>query len=104
IIWPSTRGVSTLDTANIIRAVVLNAFSRASVVAIEAASHGFLLPDDPLPRLIQINANRRLFDPLGISQAEDTELLVAAKDLVRVAIARDSGKIDFKNHLPAAQL
>jgi hypothetical protein len=82
----------------------MNAFSRASQVAIEAASHGFLLPDDPLPRLNQINDNRRLFDPLGITPAEDSELLVAATDLIRVAIARDTGKLSFQDHLPAAQL
>lgn len=104
VAWLPVAGASRLDSAYAIRAVIVNAFARASQVAAEAASHGFLLPDDPMPRLNELNARRRLFDPIGITAIEERELLVASMDLIKVAIARDAGKITFQEHRPAAQL
>lgn len=104
IAWTPLNGATKLALSQVIRSVILNAFNRASQVAVEAASNGFRLPDDPIPRFTEINSARRLFEPLSISPEEDAELLDASLDLIKVAIARDAGKISFKKHLPAAQL
>lgn len=104
IAWDAVKDASSLDIAYSIRAAILNAFTRASQVAVEASSRGFLLPDDPVPRFMQINASRMIFDPIAISEREDQELLTASTNLIRVAIARDAGKISFQEHKPAAQL
>ena len=102
--WPSLSGIDRLTAISTIRAEVLNAFSRASQVAVEAASDGFLLPDDPLPRFSSLNAVRQLFDPIAVSAEESSALLSSSIDLVRVAAARDAGTVSFEHHLPALQL
>jgi hypothetical protein len=104
VAWSSVQGTPTLDVAYSIRSSVLNAFARATAVAAEAASRGFLLPDDPSPRFQQINADRKIFEPIVITPAEDKELLTASIDLIKVAAARDAGKVSFLQHRPAAQL
>ncbi len=104
VAWNPVTGATTLDIAYSIRSAVLNAFTRASEVAVEASGRGFLLPDDPLPRFQEINSNRRLFDGIGLSPEEDRDLLSASVDLIEVAVARDAGRISFLQHRPAAQL
>lgn len=104
IAWSGATGVPTLDVAYAIRAAVMNAFSRATEVAAEAASRGFLLPDDPSPRFKELNSARRIFEPIVVTPEEDRELLTASIDLIKVAAARDAGKVTFLEHRPAAQL
>jgi hypothetical protein len=87
-----------------IRSSLLNAFGRAAEVSSIAASRGFLLPDNPKPRLDQLNADRRLFDTLAITAAEDAGLLASATGLITVARQFDEGTVTFEDHRPAAQL
>lgn len=102
--WAVVSDVSNLQAAVSIRSAVLTAFDRAHAVAGIAASRGFLLPDDPMPRFAEINLSRQLFAPLGIDPSEERELLAAVFDLVTIALKYDSGSVTFLNHLPAAQL
>lgn len=104
IAWRAASDVGSLDTAYSIRSSIVNAFQRASEVAAEATARGFLLPDDPLPVFQLLNADRKLFEPIVITPADDNELLTASLDLIKVAAARDAGKVSFLQHRPAAQL
>ncbi len=104
ITWPASRGITALAFANIIRASILNAFMRASAVNAIAASHGFLLPDDPIPVFDRINADRRIFDPISLPSSDESELLSASLELVKIARLFDAGLLAFNDHLPAAQL
>lgn len=102
--WTVPAGSSNVEAIGAIRSAILNAFARAEQVAAEASSRGFLLPDDPKPRFDQLNAARRLFDPIAVSDAESRELLTATVDLITVAREHDEGLVAFNRHLPAAQL
>lgn len=102
--WAVPSGATTLQAASSIRSAIVTAMNRGGQVAAIAASRGFLLPDDPMPRFIQINLNRQLFGAVDITQLESNELVGASSDLVRVAAAYDAGTVTFNNHKPASQL
>ena len=104
VAWNTVAGGTVQSSINSVRSAVVNAFMRASEVSVDATAHGFLLPNDPMPRFSEINRDRRLFDGLGISNAESDDLLRSSIDLIKVAIAVDAGKINFLEHRPAAQL
>lgn len=102
--WTLAPGSTNAQAAQSIRASVMTALKRASAVAGIAASRGFLLPDDTMPRFLQLNATRQLFGALGISAQEERDLVDFTLELVKISIQYDSGKVTFLDHLPAAQL
>lgn len=102
--WSVPPGTPALETVYSIRSAVVNAFERAAEVFVEARSHGILLPDDPLPRIREINAARSLFETPTVPPEESRELLNASIDLIAVAMARDSGGISFTENKPSVQV
>lgn len=102
--WTVPQGASSVEAIAAIRSALLNAFARAAEVSAIAAARGFLLPDNPRPRLDEINAARRLFDDISVSAVEDRELRESTVDLITVARKFDEGSVSFNEHRPAAQL
>lgn len=97
-------GLSQAQFAMVIKGRVLDQLARASVVAAIGRSRGYLLPDDPLPRIEELNRSRRYGQPLQITQEEDDQLERAVYELSKIALAYDAGTLTFDRSSPAAQL
>lgn len=104
ISWTIAPSSTNLQAAQSMRSSVMTALKRASDVAAIAATRGFLLPDDTMPRFLQLNATRQLFGALGIPAQEENDLVAFTLELVKIAVQYDSGRVTFLDHLPAAQL
>lgn len=103
ISWIIPTNPTNLQMACVIRAAVLTQFARISFVHSLATSRGFILPDDPFPRISEINSNRQLFAPIGIEQTEEGLLLEAVEELAIITDKFDLGQVSFID-LPATQL
>lgn len=97
-------GLTDAQAGNVIRSAVVGRLNRGVEVAAIGASRGYILPDNPIPRFNQINANRQLFAPLTIPENEQLQLAQAATDLVELANAYDAGTVTFDRPSAAAQL
>jgi hypothetical protein len=107
VTWYLDDGLMEWDQAMLMKAAIMSRFNRISEVRAFAASRGFVLPEDPRPRLQELNANRGPWVPLldlGIPQAELTALAEAAVALSKVAKAYDEGAVKFDRAQPATQL
>lgn len=103
--WFLDSGLSNSQAANVVRSAVLDRINRGVEVSAIAAAKGYLLPDNPLPRFNEINANRQLFDAIkNVTLAEQQTLASAFSDLVKVANGYDNGSITFDRSSPAHQL
>lgn len=102
--WFLDVGLTNAQAALVMRGAIVDRMNRIGAVTALAASHGYLLPDSPSARLQQVNANRRLFQPLGIDSTEEAALGKAAVELSELAVGYDAGTVTFDRHESAAQL
>lgn len=102
--WFADTGITTVQLVNIIRGSIVTKIQHGADIATLAAAKGYLLPDNPLVQINQLNAGRRLFAPLGLSDSASDEMVKAVVDLVEVATGFDAGTIKFDRSSPAAQL
>lgn len=104
ILWTVPYRPTNFQMACVVRAAVVGQITRVRFVTALAVSRGFLLPDDPFPRIDEINSQRQIFAPLGIDATEDGTILQSVKDLTKITREFDLGIVDFSGHQPAAQL
>lgn len=103
--WLVDFSLNTFQAVSVARNYIVDALDHGAEVCAIGLTRGYLLPDDPRPRLAELNRVRQLFGALrGIEPDEQTALVTAALGIVRVGQAYDSGLITFDRQSPAAQL
>lgn len=103
--WFIDSGVSSAQAANIVRGSVITRINRGVEVAAIGAARGYLLPNDPLPKIEAYNRYRRLFEALKVGSTREHEAVAkAVTALVKIADAYDAGTITFDRTSPAAQV
>lgn len=84
-----------LEGANVARTAILQRADLIQQVKLEAASNGFILPDDPFPAFSQLNFLRSIFEPLSITDEQAAVLYETSISLSKVAKAREDGTVSF---------
>lgn len=97
-------GLTEVQVASVIRGSVLTAIKKGVDAALIGAARGYLLPDDPIPRIEQINSRRYLFGEVNLVEPEPTVIIQAAVDLIELGKGYEDGSVTFDRPSPAAQL
>lgn len=96
-------GVTDLQAAMIIRAVIMERIGYINETAAIALSRGYLLPDSPFPEIEKINANRLIFADVPIEYNQQVIMMNGAKELSEITKQYKDGRITFARQ-PAAQI
>jgi hypothetical protein len=96
-------GLPMIQAAGVIRASVLEMIGSINETLAVGLSRGYLLPSSPFPDIEQINATRRLFDPLTWTYNAAILKYNAAVELAQIAAKYKAGQITF-DRKPAAQI
>lgn len=97
-------GLSAAQAASVLRSAVVARFARVDAVSSIAASRGYLLPDNPIPTINELNQRRQLFQPLATPTMTQNAWAAAITELSEIAAGYDAGTITFDRSQPAAQL
>jgi hypothetical protein len=96
-------GTNDLQTAMIIRAIVMERIGHINEMITIALSRGYLLPDSPFLEIERINQSRSLFDEISIEYNPQVLMMNSAKELSDITKQYKDGKITF-DRKPAAQI
>lgn len=102
--WYIDGSLTMYQAAMVMKNGIVMQFEKISEVCALAANRGYLLPDNPYPRIQAINAQRQPWQALSVSFEDGILLLQAAVELSMVVNGYLTGEIKFDRPQPASQL